>query len=129
VHTKNLLCMQYNATTRLKLNRLNIFELINIINNIISIDKLDVIFVPLVVFNEKGHRLGMGGGFYDRILKNWGRNNFIPIGLAHDFQFISFFPIFYWDIPLPFIFTPKKYGQVTFNNIFDYLLSIDNKIN
>ncbi|HXK00385.1 MAG TPA: 5-formyltetrahydrofolate cyclo-ligase [Buchnera sp. (in: enterobacteria)] len=106
--TKNLLFMQYTATTQLKLNKLNIFEPINIIENSISIDQLDVIFIPLVAFNKKGYRLGMGGGFYDRILKNWKENHFLPIGLAHNFQFISFFPIFSWDIPLPFIVTPKK---------------------
>lgn len=117
LNNKNLLFVQYNDTTPLQLNRLNIFEPINIIKNIISIDELDVIFVPLVAFDQKGYRLGMGGGFYDRILKNWKKNNFFPIGLAHNFQFISFFPIFSWDIPLPFIFTPERIWTSFFNNI------------
>jgi 5-formyltetrahydrofolate cyclo-ligase len=108
LNTKNLLFMKYHSATKLKLNRLNIFEPINIVKDTISIDKLDVIFVPLVAFNGKGYRLGMGGGFYDRILKNWRKNCFLPIGLAHNCQFMSFFPIFSWDVPLPLICTPKK---------------------
>lgn len=30
--------------------------------------KLDVIFIPLLAFDEKGHRVGYGKGFYDRFL-------------------------------------------------------------
>lgn len=105
-NVRNLLFVKYNENTSLKLNKLNFFEPINIIDNTILLNKLDVVFVPLVAFNKKGYRLGMGGGFYDFILKDWQKNNFLPIGLAYNFQFVSYFPVFSWDIPLPVIITP-----------------------
>jgi 5-formyltetrahydrofolate cyclo-ligase len=34
----------------------------------ITVRSLDYLFMPLVAFDLQGHRLGMGGGFYDRTL-------------------------------------------------------------
>ncbi|MCW5196708.1 5-formyltetrahydrofolate cyclo-ligase, partial [Buchnera aphidicola (Pemphigus obesinymphae)] len=82
-NAKNLLFVKYNKDTSLKLNKLKFFEPTNIIDSTILLNKLDIIFVPLVAFNKKGYRLGMGGGFYDFILKDWQKNNFLPIGLAY----------------------------------------------
>ncbi|MFA7273382.1 MAG: 5-formyltetrahydrofolate cyclo-ligase [Crocinitomicaceae bacterium] len=36
---------------------------------IIAAHKIDVVFVPLLCFDEQGHRVGYGGGYYDRFLK------------------------------------------------------------
>ena len=35
---------------------------------VFDIKQLDVVFVPLVVFDLLGHRIGYGNGFYDRFL-------------------------------------------------------------
>ncbi len=51
----------------------------------------------------------MGGGFYDRTLeKNWQRQSFYPMGLAHTCQQVHSLPSADWDIPLPEIITPDK---------------------
>ncbi|PJZ45043.1 5-formyltetrahydrofolate cyclo-ligase [Leptospira brenneri] len=36
----------------------------------ISVEEADLILVPALGFNEKGYRLGRGGGYYDRILNS-----------------------------------------------------------
>lgn len=36
---------------------------------IIAAHKIDIVFVPLLCFDKKGHRVGYGGGFYDRFLQ------------------------------------------------------------
>lgn len=107
---KCLLFARYTFSTPLICNYLNIYEPKWNDSSIIPIEKLDIIFVPLVAFDTGGNRLGMGGGFYDRTLKNWKyQSNYIPVGLAYDFQRIPtrLLPTETWDITLPEIITPS----------------------
>lgn len=48
----------------------------------------DLIVVPGVAFDLKGHRIGYGKGFYDRFLRHPGRKAHL-VGLCHDFQLIA----------------------------------------
>ena len=63
---------------------------------------LDLILLPLVGFDARGQRMGMGGGFYDRTLAFTRRPGPRPrlIGLAHDCQQVSELPVEPWDVPL-----------------------------
>ncbi len=113
-HRHHLLFLRYDPTTQLVKNRFNIFEPPLNVNNIIPISDIDIIFTPLVAFDEFGQRLGMGGGFYDRTLENWQQQSFYPMGLAHTCQQVKPLPSADWDIPLPEIITPNKIWS--FNN-------------
>jgi 5-formyltetrahydrofolate cyclo-ligase len=54
---------------------------------VISIDEIDLAVVPGVVFDESGHRLGYGGGYYDRLLAS---SPSLPvIGLAFEVQIVT----------------------------------------
>jgi 5-formyltetrahydrofolate cyclo-ligase len=59
-------------------------------SEIIGARWLDVVFVPLLGFDARGVRLGMGGGFYDRAFafRRWRNVWHTPrlIGLAYAFQ-------------------------------------------
>ncbi|WP_338419098.1 5-formyltetrahydrofolate cyclo-ligase [Candidatus Pantoea edessiphila] len=103
-----LFFIKYNSKTNLILNKFNILEPKLAQYKPIELNQIDVMLVPLVAFDLNGQRLGLGGGFYDRILKNWKNNSFLPIGLAHDFQLVNSLPILHWDIPLPVVITPSK---------------------
>ena len=72
---------------------------------------LDIIFTPLVAFDSVGNRIGMGGGYYDRVLAPWftEQTGPYPIGLAHDCQHLNSLPIQAWDVPLPEIITPQHH--------------------
>jgi 5-formyltetrahydrofolate cyclo-ligase len=73
--------------------------------------QLDIIFTPLVAFDRLGNRIGMGGGYYDRLLAPWftDKKGPYPIGLAHGCQYVDLLPIQEWDVPLPEIITPNKH--------------------
>jgi len=68
-----------------------------------SAEKLDIIVLPLVGWDECGNRLGMGGGFYDKTLT--GVNGPLRVGLAHELQRVAQLPLEKWDISLNFVAT------------------------
>lgn len=65
--------------TKIKKNEYNIPEPVDGIE--VPDSKIDVVFVPLLAFDEKGHRVGYGKGFYDRFLSQC-KPNVITIGLS-----------------------------------------------
>lgn len=72
---------------------------------------LDVVFLPLVAFDRQGHRLGMGGGFYDRTFARLRRargNAPLLVGVAHSFQEEDNLPNEPWDVPLHAIATERE---------------------
>ena len=66
---------------------------------------LDLMIVPLVGYDANCYRLGYGGGYYDRYLKDF---NAPTIGLAYSFQYIEHYQSEDFDIPLDDIITDKK---------------------
>lgn len=107
----NLLFIRYAPETSLTPNKLRIPEPPLDITQMVTLDQLEVMLVPLVAFDQHGQRLGMGGGFYDRTLQNWQQHGFMPMGIAHDCQRVDELPVAAWDVPLPAILTPAKLWQ------------------
>lgn len=65
--------------TKLKLNSYGIPEPVDGIE--VPPKKIDVVFVPLLAFDQNGNRLGYGKGFYDRFLSEC-REDVIKVGLS-----------------------------------------------
>lgn len=63
---------------------------------------LDLIIMPLLAFDDSGHRIGMGGGFYDKTLAGLDKNSQKPLllGLGYEWQRVSALPANPWDVPL-----------------------------
>lgn len=72
--------------------------------------QLDILLMPLVGFDARGQRLGMGGGFYDRLLADLARRPRRPrlIGLAHDLQQVDSLPVAAWDRAVDAVVTPTR---------------------
>lgn len=70
----------------------------------------DLVIVPLLAFTADGHRLGQGGGHYDRWL---AEHPDVPaIGLAWDCQIIDNLPVEDHDRALAAVVTPTRIYQV-----------------
>ncbi|WP_267256147.1 5-formyltetrahydrofolate cyclo-ligase [Coxiella endosymbiont of Ornithodoros maritimus] len=77
----------------------------------IATKELDLIFLPLVVFDKEGNRLGRGAGYYDRtlaFLKDSNAQKPKLIGVAYEFQKINSITAEKWDIPLNSVVTEKN---------------------
>lgn len=103
---------RYTPETRLVHNRFGIPEPARAAYSRIAPLALDLVLTPLVAFDARGHRLGMGGGFYDRsfayLLRHdrWLRPRLI--GLAYDFQRQARLPAQAWDVPLHAVATDRQ---------------------
>jgi len=71
----------------------------------VAAEQLDIICLPLVGWDERGGRLGMGGGYYDRALA--GVSGPSLVGLAHECQQTDDIPLEAWDVRLQFVVTGK----------------------
>jgi 5-formyltetrahydrofolate cyclo-ligase len=97
--------------TKLVPNRFGIPEPAVPARNLVRAQELDLILMPLVGFDNRGNRLGMGGGFYDRSLEflrhrtRWRKPQ--VLGIAYDFQRINGLTPDPWDIPLQGVITDR----------------------
>lgn len=64
----------------------------------------DAIIVPLLAINSRGYRLGYGGGFYDRFLKD---KQCLKVGLGYYLQLTDEFIEDGWDVPLDYFICEK----------------------
>ncbi|GLK77230.1 hypothetical protein GCM10008171_24840 [Methylopila jiangsuensis] len=67
-----------------------------------------LLFVPLAAFDDRGYRLGYGGGFYDRTLERLrARGRAVAIGLAFAEQRVERVPIDAYDQRLDGVLTER----------------------
>lgn len=78
-------------------------------------EHLDLVLAPLVAFDVRGNRLGMGGGFYDRTFA-FRRETSSPwpylLGLAYELQKVDALERQPWDIPLNGIATEHALYEI-----------------
>lgn len=72
----------------------------------------DILIVPLLGFTETGHRLGYGGGYFDRTLAQLrAQKPVIAVGFAFEGQKFDRLPLEATDEPLDALITESKLRQ------------------
>ena len=100
----------YQRNDPLRSNRYQILEPDN--TERVSATALDLVLMPLLGFDLEGHRLGMGGGYYDRTFAFLLENKYKKphmIGLAFSDQEVDQLPHDPWDIPLEGMLTENQF--------------------
>ncbi|MFI4954901.1 MAG: 5-formyltetrahydrofolate cyclo-ligase [Gammaproteobacteria bacterium] len=108
--SKQLLFSAYHLGDELQENHLGILEPKQ--PQLWAPENLDLVCVPLVGFDPQGHRLGMGGGYYDRTFafkKEQESAGPFLLGIAYECQKVTLLPHVDWDIPLNGILTEQNY--------------------
>ncbi|MGB4398265.1 MAG: 5-formyltetrahydrofolate cyclo-ligase [Daejeonella sp.] len=70
-------------------------------------EEIDIVFVPLLGFDQKGNRVGYGKGFYDRFLSEC-RPDVGKIGMSFFEPIDEISDVNEFDIPLDLCITPEK---------------------
>ena len=65
-------------------------------------DELHLVLLPLLAFDARGNRLGMGAGYYDRSFAFRATASAPPrlVGVGYAFQQVDSLPAEPWDVPL-----------------------------
>ena len=111
--TKEMTPIHYQSDLQIKKNEYGIPEPVNGVE--IEINEIDVVIVPMLGFNANGHRLGYGGGFYDRFLSQT-KAACIKIGVCHTAEPITIQNIENTDLSLDFLISPngiRKFSNIT----------------
>ena len=67
----------------------------------------DLILLPLLAFDAQGHRLGQGGGYYDRYLQTLAAAKPLRVGIAFHFQAVDYLPAEHFDEKLHAVVTER----------------------
>jgi 5-formyltetrahydrofolate cyclo-ligase len=70
-------------------------------------NKIDVVFVPLLAFDNQGNRVGYGKGFYDKFLNSCSKET-VKIGLSFFEAEETIDDVSTNDVPLDYCVTPEK---------------------
>ncbi|MBI2784958.1 MAG: 5-formyltetrahydrofolate cyclo-ligase [Legionella longbeachae] len=91
--------------TLFKKNRYGIAEPDISLDLAIPIENLDLVLIPLVAFDVRCNRLGMGAGYYDRTFKNKGKCSLFGVG--YQFQRVDYIDLEPWDVQLNAVITQR----------------------
>jgi 5-formyltetrahydrofolate cyclo-ligase len=103
--TGNMKAVATDIDTPFTKKELNIYEPQS--DNFIEPDELDMIFVPLLAFDQKGYRVGYGKGFYDKYLGDC-REDCIKTGFSYFEPVSSIHDRHDFDVPLDLCITPQN---------------------
>ena len=99
---------ELTAATSLVVNRWGIPEPLADLATEVQPAQLDAVLVPLLACDQRGHRVGYGGGFYDRFLAECRPGAvFIGLSILEDEPVAEIADVLPTDVPLHACLTPS----------------------
>ena len=103
--TNDIESLKFASDTNLVKNTWEISEPAH--DEIVDTEKIDLVVLPLLCFDQKGFRVGYGKGFYDKFLKNC-RADCLKIGLSYFAPVAEIADAQEFDVRLDFCVTPAE---------------------
>jgi len=103
----------WRAGDPLRTNRFGIPEPEREAGSLVAPEALSLVLVPLLGFDRAGHRLGMGGGYYDRSFA-FRRDRPAPpllVGIAYACQEVPALAAEPWDVDLDALATEREWRR------------------
>lgn len=106
VKNKRLLLSELSNWNHLEIGIYNILEPKKKYLREVSIESIDLMIIPGIVFDISGNRIGHGLGYYDILLKNYNKK--ARIGLAYELQIVNNIPAEPHDVKVNKIVTEER---------------------
>lgn len=106
VGTRKMDFYYYNEEVVLEKSKFGIYEPLADKNNLVNSFENALCIVPGLLFDNKGYRLGYGGGFYDTLIKD--NPDLMTVGICYDRHVIENLPTGEYDKNVNYIITEKS---------------------
>lgn len=118
---RRLMFAPWQPGRALETNRYGIPEPVCAASDLVAPANLDVVLVPLLGFDRRGHRLGFGGGYYDRsfafLRERREAARPLLIGIGYAMQEVQAFAAMAWDVRLDYVATERELISCTPSSI------------
>ncbi|MGD6977942.1 5-formyltetrahydrofolate cyclo-ligase [Bacillus altitudinis] len=102
--TKEMVFYEYTPETKMTSSYFGLLEPDPLESTVLHKEAIDLIIVPGVCFDQRGYRIGFGGGYYDRYLADY---HGVTIALCLSLQQTRHIPAEAHDIPVSIIVSEK----------------------
>lgn len=102
--TKEMVFYEYTPETKMTSSYFGLLEPDPLEATVVHKEAIDLIIVPGVCFDQRGYRIGFGGGYYDRYLADY---HGVTIALCLSLQQTRHIPAEAHDIPVSMIVSEK----------------------
>jgi 5-formyltetrahydrofolate cyclo-ligase len=105
--TRPVLCFrQWSPGSEMRPNRYGIAEPMGTLE--VPLQEIDLVLIPMVAWDARGGRLGMGASFYDRLFEPLAdQRRPYRLGVAYQMQQVERIPLDPWDIRLHGVLTEQ----------------------